>query len=209
MERQKKPLRKRQAREPDEIEMPDAIPPPIIGGPSASELRAHGSKLLTHAQLVKQLGDDPTRSLDGHELSDRAIQAREAHLSLSVLGLAEVYADRLQGLSGAVKALEARVFSEEHLANMSSSQMLNLYQLAMASQERGGAFILKALATVNLEAVRNKLKALGIQPDTPAVQAAVVTTAQGKKETTAMVPVGPQATQMLHRMYVEESENEN
>ena len=93
------------AEKPAAAGIPPPFPVPDIAGPSAQELAAHGSAFLTQAILVQQKGDTPPLPIHDDVMTADAFAIRELMLGLSLLGMGEVYATRLQRLAGVVHAL--------------------------------------------------------------------------------------------------------
>ena len=146
---------------------PAAIPAPklpeFIDGPSAQELAAHGSDFMTQALLVKQHSDNPAIPVAEDIMPGDAVRARELMMILSMMGIGEVYVGSVQRMAGAMQALEKRVFSEEFLAKLTPSMVLDLYKLSVSEMDKRAKYMAGLLATVDVEAVRTKLAGLAAQ----------------------------------------------
>ena len=205
---------------PDAFTDPDDIPAPktpeFVEGPSAQELAAHGSDFMVQALLVRQHGDNPALPVHEDVMPGDAVRARELMMILTMMGIGEVYTDSVQRISGAMQALEKRVFSEEFLAKLSPGMVLDLYKLSVSEMDKRAKYMAGLLATVDVEAVRSRLAKLAAQPgdDTTATLAPPPATKKkrakkkGKEETAAaapgeaIVPASPHPSVLLHELHM-------
>jgi len=91
----------------------------------------------------------------GNSLEDW--RTRSLGLQLTLLGLAEVNAKRIESLSKVVTDLEEKVFDAGNIKDQSPSQLMGLYKMSTESLERSIGYVKQALTGTNWEKLESDL----------------------------------------------------
>ena len=113
-------------------------------------------------------------------------------MDLTQLGMAEVRAARIPRLAGAVHALETRLFSEKALAQLSPTDLLELYRLAATEGDKAAEVLRIVRSAVNVDALGGRLAALRARSDTSPPAAQAPAPRRGRRRS-------PQRLHKLHR----------
>lgn len=92
---------------------------------------------------------------DGHSFED--LRVKSIGLSLSLIGLAEVQASRVQQLGRIVSQLEERVFDEDNQMTMEPKQLLELYKVATDALGKSTDYLKSVLSNTDWNKLESDL----------------------------------------------------
>jgi hypothetical protein len=101
--------------------------------------------------------DNALKLVDTQATDFNSYRIKELGLTLTLLGMAELQAKRIQKLSSLVFNLEQEVFSTENIRELEPAKLLNLYKLGTDALKESSQYIKDTIKSVDWNSVEAQL----------------------------------------------------